>query len=353
MTTLHRGALCILAAAAICVGARPARAQSSTDEALSQAITLYDKLEVEQALLLLRRVISPSSPFEVSRDQRVKAYKYLGAALAILGQADSSVVYFRAALERDPFLDLDPARFTQQEQAALAEAKRRSFSVAVRPVARTEWDPSREEVSFTAVTTHHGALRVEVEAVDGKGPPTVIHDREGDGVREIGWKGILGTRMAPEGLYELRLIGTSSVTGRVDSTSMPFTLRHDFPQLEDTLPALGPNELLPERHPPSAGRASLLKGLALASVALLVPRVAGNSDLGPGGNGLAAGAATAAAGAGVYAFVVRRKQPEIPANIAVNNARRQERAAANAEIVRRNAERLALTRLVLIPGAPR
>lgn len=335
------------------VGVAPRlQGQDNTDEALRQSVTLYENLEVERALVLLRRVISPSSPFEVSREQRVTAYKYLGAALAILGQSDSSIVYFRAALERDPFLDLDPDRFTQQEQAALAEAKRRSFATASRPLVAKRWDPAHEEVSFSVVTTHQAALRVEIQPLEG-GTGAVIYDRETDGVREIAWNGAIGTRLAPAGLYELRVIGRSLLTGRVDSAALPFTIRHDFPQLEDTLPPLLPENLLPERHPASAGRSSLLKGLAVASVALLIPRLAGNGDLRDGGNGLAATAATAAAGAGVFAFVVRRRAPEIPANIARNNARRAERVAANVEIVRRNADRLAQTRLVLAPGAPR
>ena len=349
--TLLRCTRWLLAVGLIAIAPR-LQAQDNTDEVLRNSVGLYEKLQVELALMQLRRVISPSSPFEVSREQRVTAYKYIGAALAILGQRDSSVVYFRAALERDPFLDLDPERFTQQEQAALAEAKRRSFATAARPLTDRRWDPAREEISFSVVTTHQAALRVEIQPLDG-GPAAVIHDRETDGVREIAWNGALGTRLAPEGPYELRLIGRSLLTSRVDSASMPFTIRHDFPQLEDTLPALLPSELLPERHPPSAGRSSLLKGLAVASVALLIPRLAGNGALRDGGNGLATTAATAAAGAGVFAFVVRRRAPEIPANIASNNIRRGERAAVNAEIARRNADRLAQTRLVLIPGAPR
>lgn len=342
----------LLFCAGFLASGRRAAAQGSTDEVLAQAVTLYTNLEVERALMLLRRVISPSSPFEVSRTQRVTAYKYLGAALAILGQTDSSVVYFRAALERDPFLDLDPDRFTQQEQAALGEARRRAFATGLRPLTTHAWDPSSEEVNFTVVTTHQAEVRVEIQSADGQAAD-VIHDREGEGIREIAWKGVLGTRLAPPGLYELRVVGRSVLSGRVDSTSVPFTIRHDFPRLEDTLPPLRAQELLPERHPPSAGRASLLKGLAIAGAALLVPRLAGNGDLRDGGNAVAATAAAAAAGAGVFAFVIRKRDPEIPMNITRNDERRAERAASNEAIARRNADRLALTRLVLVPGGGR
>ena len=353
MIQLRRCLRLAVAAAALTTGVSSSlRAQGSTQETLAQGISLYENLEVERSLLVLRRVISPSSPFEVSREQRVTAYKYLGAALAILGQPDSSVVYFRAALERDPFLDLDADRFTQQEQAALVQARKLTFAAGLRPLVESRWDPRRETVTFALVTTHGAAVRVEIQPADG-GPAFAIHDREGDGIREISWDGVLGTRLAPPGLYELRVVGRSLSSSRVDSTSLLFTMRHDFPPLEDTLPALLASELLPERRPAAAARASLLKGIALASASMLLPRVLGNSRLRDGGNGMATMAGTAAIGAGVMGVVILRRSPEIPANVAANNKRRSERAALNAAITRRNEERLALTKLVLVPGAPR
>ncbi|HEX2778878.1 MAG TPA: tetratricopeptide repeat protein, partial [Gemmatimonadaceae bacterium] len=128
-------ALRLLAAMlALCAAPAAAHAQGNTAEMLAEASRLYDDLQVERAVVLLRRVISPSSPFEVSRDQRVEAYVYLGASLAILGQRDSAVTYFRAALERDPFADLDPARFTARERAAFAEARQRTLAVGARQI---------------------------------------------------------------------------------------------------------------------------------------------------------------------------------------------------------------------------
>ena len=344
--------LVVVGVMSLAAGSSRANAQGSTDEALTQAIALYQNLDVEKAIIILRRVISPSSPFEVSREQRVRAYTYLGATLAILGQADSAVVYFRAALERDPFLDLDAARFTQQEQRALAEAKKASFATAARPLVGGRWDPTREQVTFSVVTTHQAALRVEIRPPDG-GSPAVLLDREGDGIREVAWNGMIGPRLAPPGMYELRIVGRSLLGGRVDSASALFTLRHEFPPLEDTLPDLTPDELLPERHAPSAGRSALLKGLAVAAVTVLIPRLAGNSDLRDGGSGIATMAAGTAAGAGVAAFLIRRRNPEIAANIALNQGRRARRSAENAAIATRNADRIATTRLELVPAVAR
>jgi tetratricopeptide (TPR) repeat protein len=352
MLMLGRVSALLLVPLALIAAPSRATAQSSTDEALNRAIALYEKLDVELAMVILRRVISPSSPFEVSREQRVRAYTYLGATLAILGQSDSAVVYFRAALERDPFVDLDAARFTPQEQRALAEAKRLSFATAARPLVSTRWDPARDQVTFSAVTTHSAALRVEIQPANG-GTPAVLYDREGDGIREVTWNGMIGPRLAAPGMYELRVIGRSLLGGRVDSASASFTLRHEFPTLEDTLPDLSSNDLLPERHAPKAGRSALLKGMAVAAVTILIPRLAGNSELRDGGSGIAATAAGTAAGAGVAAFLIRRRRPEIAANIAINDRRRALRAAENAAIASRNADRIAATRLELIPTVAR
>ena len=75
-------------------------AQASTAEALHQAQDLYERLEIERAVPLLRQVVSPGWAFEVTQDQRVQAYTYLGASLALLGARDSAVLYFRSAIER-------------------------------------------------------------------------------------------------------------------------------------------------------------------------------------------------------------------------------------------------------------
>ena len=56
-------------------------------------------------------------------------------------------------------------------------------------------------------------------------------------------------------------------------------------------------------------------------------------------------------GAGTASYVIRQRNRDIPAN-AVENVRRQTaRALHNAEVRRRNAERIAVTKLELTPAA--
>jgi hypothetical protein len=339
----------LLLAFVLALGAVPslARAQTTTAESITEAIRLYENLQVERSLVMLRSVISPSSPFEVSRDQRVQAYLYIGASLAILGRRDSAVTYFRAAIERDPFADLDPARFTEKERTAFAEARSRTLAVAIRPVGRRRLDPAGDQLPMTVVTSQPAQLRVEVrQAGDTSG--VVLFDRESEGVRELAWSTRLPSGgIAPPGRYALFVRGLAR-SGAVDSAAQLIDLAHDHPALEDTLPPLRPELLLPERVPGSVARGDLARGLGLAAIALAIPVIT-NPRLSNGGQPLAKVAALGGIAAGVAAFVDRRRHPVDHAAIEANAKRRAARAVYNAEVARRNTERLAATRIVVTP----
>ena len=339
----------ILLAVLALLGPSSARAQSNTAETLESAVKLYEELQVERALVMLRQVISPNSPFEVSRTQRVEAYKYLGASLAILGMRDSALVYFRAALERDPFVDLDESAFTPTERGVFAEARRANLSVGLKPVQPARIDPA-EKFSFPMVTTHAADVRVTLRAV-GDTASRVLLQRQVDGPAEVRWDGLRADGRLVAGRYELAVAGRSLTTGSMDSTAVFVDLRLERPELEDTLPALGPADLLPERTGRSTAGMDILRGSGLAAIALLMPRVIGRGGFGTGGSGLFVGTiAAAATGVGIAASLERQRHPEILANVLENRRRRSEHAARNAEIVRRNAERIALTKLVITPA---
>jgi tetratricopeptide (TPR) repeat protein len=338
--------LALVAALGLLLAPRAARAQANTAETLAEAARLYDDLQVERAVVLLRSVLSPSTPFEVSRDQRVEAYLYLGASLAILGRRDSAVVYFRAALERDPFADLDPARFTARERAAFADARNRTLAVGARPILPKRFDPRSDKINIVFVSTHAAAVRVEVRSlVDTTG--TVLFERECDGVREIDWNGTIGGAPVPEGRWAL-VVRARDTAGVSDSASLNFTVAHDHEELEDTLPSLRKDELLPERWPASVATRDLGRGVGLAAIALMIPSL-GSSRLGEGGRPYARIAAAGALAGGIAAFVERRRHPVNSGAIALNNARLLERAVHNTEIARRNAARLAAMQVVIIP----
>jgi tetratricopeptide (TPR) repeat protein len=339
---------CVAAALA---APRAARAQGNTDETLERAVHLYEDLQVERALVMLRQVISPSSPFVVSLSQRVKAYKYLGAAHAILGRRDSASVYFRAAIERDPFVDLDAQSFTPVERDAFAEARLHVFAVAIRPIERTRIDPRTEHMTFVVLSTHDGFLHADLH--DPTGGTSTILASENDGVREIAWDGVLADgRLAMPGRYELVVRGESKINaGRTDSTRLYFDVELDRPALEDTLPALRGEDLLPERYPRSASAVEAAKGIGIALTALAVPAIIGGKTLGAGARGMGIGMAVVGVGVGTAAFAYREQHDAIAPNIAENARRRAERATANAEIERRNEQKIAQTGLVISPAA--
>ena len=339
-----------LAAIVVTATMSPLTAQGSTAELLGQAHEFYERLEVERALPLLRQIVSPNWPFEVTREQRVEAYKYLGACLTLAGKRDSAVLFFRAAIERDPFTELDPNLFTPAQLATFGEAQRRTFAVAVRPVASARVDPRTARVTFTIVVTHAALVDVKLSAV-GTGPRQSLFQGTMDGVREITWDGLFADRrLAPQGRYALAVAGRSRLTGTSDSARVYFDLRHEVAPLEDTLPALDRGALLPERISPEAARRDVAKGLGVAAAALVIAGAA-NGDLGGGERGGAVVVAATAAVTGVVAFLIGRGHGAIPQNIVANARRRAERDSANASVRGRNAGRIAATVLLVSPAA--
>lgn len=329
----------------------PVAAQSSTADLLQQASQFYEHLDVERALPLLRQIVSPNWPFEVTPAERVEAYEYLGACLALTGKRDSAVLYFRAAIERDPFADLDADRFTPTQLGLFAQARRLTFAVAVRPVAAARIDPRTERLSFTLVSTHATTLEARVRPADGTAG-RVLFSGASNGPREVPWDGLLADgRLAPPGRYELTVVGRSTLVPRTDSARVFFDVTHEVTPLEDTLHDLAAGDLLPEQAPRSAATRSLLEGLGVAGATLAISAGLTNPGLRGGlraGAGVVAGVATAS---GVAAFVVRRQHREVPANVAGNVQRRARRAAENEAIRRRNAEKVAATILIVTPAA--
>ena len=336
-----------LVAGAVLAAPHAACAQTNTAESLAEAARLYEDLQVERAVVLLRQVISPSSPFEVSRGQRVQAYTYLGASLAILGMRDSAVTYFRAALERDPFVDLDPTRFTQRERDAFAEARMRTLTVGARPVPTLAFAPRTGAVPVIVVSTQSAHVRVSIERTDDSSAVTLF-ERESDGVRELSWNGIMADGgVARAGRYSIVVRGATAAAA--DSARMPFDLSHQHEPLEAMAPPLTAQQLLPERYPASVAGSAVVRGIALATVAMAIPTF-GPRRLGQDGRPLARGVAAASVAVGVAGFIYRLRHPENREAIAENRRRRAELETRNAAIERRNAARLAELRIIVTPS---
>lgn len=345
----------LVLALALAASAGSLAAQSNTAEMLQRAIRLYEEVEIEQSLVILRQIISPQSQFVVSLEQRVEAYKYLGAALALQAgpaKRDSAITFFRAALERDPFTDLDPRTFNPIQAQVFSTALARTFVVGLKPAATDTLDPRTERLRLRALTSHRGQLRLELR--QGGVVRRVIYEGANERLRDIDWDVLLADgRLVPPGRYEVVALGASHLITRPDtlrdSTRIFVELAHLHAPLGDTIPVLGAADLLPEQHPASAAASDLLKGVAAAGGAILIQSVLANGDLGrsSGGNVVAAGGV----GMGVIAFFARQRNRTIPANIAENARRQAAREQRNTEIRASNADILRETRVVVLPAA--
>lgn len=336
--------------AALVALAVPVGAQDSTTTAaeLGQARDLYDRLELERAMRLLRGIVAPNRAVPVTPEQRVQAYQYLGATHVLLGQPDSAVLYFRIALERDPFLDLPPEEFTPAQVGALSRARHETFAMGTQPIAAGRVDPRTERIRFPFATTHAADVRAELRRNDSV---VNVFEVSSQGPGELVWNGLAGGRLAAPGRYELRVRATSRLLPRTDSASTYFDLRHDVPALEDTLPPLAAQDLLPERTPPSTGLAELGKGAAVAGGVVAIAGPMSSGALGRGNDAQPALVAGVAIAAGIVAFIVQRRVRDIPENIRANEDRRQTWRARQDSVRARNDQRLAATALILAPAA--
>ena len=290
----------VLGLSAVLLAAAAARlpAQTTAAEMLQRAIHLYEQVEVEDAVTMLRQITSPSSTLEVSAEQRAQAYKYLGAVFALQpgeDKRDSAIMYFSVALAQDPAVDLDQQSFTPAQLADFAAARSRTFAIAVRPLRQDTLEYGATMLTFRCVTSHAALLRAELRT--GGVTVLVLYDGPSEGLRQMTWDGSLpGWTQPVAGRYEMALIGHSSVVSQTDSAAVYFDLQVNHAPLVDTVPDLGPQDLLPE-----------------------------------------AGADRSA----------------IPANVAENQRRQANRTATNQTIVARNAEALRRLKLVITPAAGR
>ena len=324
--------------------ARSLSAQRSPAEVLGRGVILYEELQLERAVTLLREVVSPGNT-AATMVERVQAMKYLGAAFALLGRRDSAVAYFRRVLERDPFTDLDPAVFTAQERQLFGIARQKAFVVGVRTLADTAFTPGQAGVSLRFVTTQHARLQAVVRRVN-EADPIATFRWTGEGASESPWDGLdqNGARLA-SGRYQLDVTANATADSASDTLSVRFDVSYDHEPLEDSI-AFDPASLLPERRPPSIARSHLATGLAVAAFAVAMPSVIGHGDL-DGTRKHAVVMAGVSASSGIATFLFLRRGSGLPANVLENARRREANVRLNREIRERNDARLAGARMII------
>ncbi|HJQ22078.1 MAG TPA: hypothetical protein VJ867_17170 [Gemmatimonadaceae bacterium] len=342
--------LVLMAATAPLLAAAPLRAQTTEDN-LKRAVDMYQAFNIEGARPILLNIISPNYLLSVTNEQKVKAFKYLGASYAVLDRRDSAVTFFSAAIDRDPFTDLDPREFSAAELAAFNEAKTKIFKVAVRPV-----EPQRLDSNFVfrLISTQRANLIVEVIKQADTTQKEALFQGDNDGPREIPWNGLLRNgQRADSTFYDLRVRARQPGANAETVERQLFKIEHVFEPLEDTLPSIAQSDLLPEQYPQSSPWRDLIKGSSLALTAVALPLLALDNNVRWVPH--AGVAATVGLASGVISFSYRRAHRAIPANVRENTRRQQQRAIFNAGVRARNAERIGRTIMLICPatGCPR
>ena len=344
-----------------------ARAQQATETRLLNAIARYEAFDVEGARPVLLQIISPGYLEQVTQVQRATAYKYLGASYAVLAAPDTAITYFRAALDFDPFTDLDPAKFAASELEAFNRAKAEIFKVAMREIPgpallRPQPGLALETAAytFTFISTQRSNMRIVLQQtarVPGGDsiPDQILVTGTNDGVRTFAWRGTQNNgQFAPPGTYTI-IVSATSLQGnnaREERDSKTFRLEHLLEPLEDTLPTLNPNDptqLLPTEYRQFAIWQDLIKGGFVGAVAAVaLPGIVG-SDINTLPHALGS-AGLVAVGAGA-SFLYRRKNPQIRVNVAENQRRQKVRSDFNARIRASNDQRRSRTVMVMTPVA--
>jgi hypothetical protein len=330
----------------------------STQQYIDRAVAMYEALQVEAARPLLLNIISPNYLQTVTPEQKVTALKYLGASYALLDNQDSATAFFVAALDFDPFTDLDASKFSAAELVPFNMAKRRIFKLGIRPIAPLVIDPKAETgfYTFQLVTTHRALLTVELIHQGDPSRVETLFQGESDGVRDIRWNGVMSNgQLADSSVYLLRATASSRLAG-TSSASMAtverqfFKVEHSFAPLEDALPELVSGvHLLPEQYPARGPWFDLVKGGSMAMAAVALPLIAFNGDVRWGVH--AAAASALGVGAAIASFSYRHKKREIPENVQENERRKQQRLLFNAGVKARNDARLEARKLIITPAA--
>jgi hypothetical protein len=333
-------------------------AAQSTQDLINRGVAAYTNFQVETAQPLFRQVVSPSWLSPVSPEQKVTAFKYLGASYAVLGQTDSARIFFSAALEFDPFTDLEQEIFSASEQGPFQLAKQQIFNIGVRPILSKVVNPRIDTTGyrFVMVSTHRATFNVELIRQPDSTLREMIYTGNSEGIREVQWDGFMRSvgRIADSANYVLRITATSAINRPANSGPPPtdaeqlfLRIEHSYDPLEDTLAVLPDSLLLQPRIAPMAPWTDLFKGVGFGAAAYGLAAGVLTSDKIWSGHAILAASVSALTGFGSYLF--RSNNRAIPANVAENARRQGQRQAFNDGVRARNAARIAETYLIITP----
>lgn len=263
--------------------AQPSHGQTVAAD-IKTATAAYAASNYELAKSIFSSVLN--GKLQVSTDERVTAYKYLGGYWALQGKADSASGYFIPMLDLDPFATLDQKDFAADEQAAFGRARTRIFKIGIMPVINKtvlnpkSTDPKERTYNFRIGSTHLGSIEVELVNLRDSSREAFPTISQLDGARDISWDGLINTRLADSGTYELRVVGTDRLASSTPyRTNMKFKIDHVFAPLETPLPPFadvktGGTDTLTSRLSGLVPIFDGTKGAFIAAVAAVLPYMA-------------------------------------------------------------------------------
>jgi hypothetical protein len=347
--------------ALLLVSPRLGRAQVA--DSIKKAEIAYAASNFELARSLFSSILA--GKMQVTTEDRVTAYKYLGGYWALQGRADSASGYFVPMLDLDPFASLDQRDFAQDEQNAFNRARLQIFKIGIQPVlAKTvlnplSTDPKDKTYTFRIASTHMASIEVtlvNLRADQTQGTETFPTISRNDGARDITWNGVINTQLADSGTYELRVVGTDQLKSAPPYTAtLRFKVDRVFAPLETPLPPFadvktGGTDTLTSRL---SGFVPLLdgtKGMFVAGLAAALPFIAlsERSRMSGYASHWGAGIALGLTSGTIAAWWGATHRDDTAAKD--ENARRVAvRARYNADVDARNKDRIAKTILIIRP----
>jgi hypothetical protein len=310
--------LCALACVLAAGAPAPARAQTS-DAPFAEGVRAYKDLDFGLAAGLLRRDLARLTAANASVAERAPGFVYLGAADLYRGRPDSAIAVFRRLVLLDPRFRPDRLVFPPEVTSVFDSVRAHTKVVAITVPPDTEVAPGAGAFGAWLFASSFQTVEVTLRYEDGGPFRSLYAGPIGDSLR-VQWDGLDAAGALPPVSRVLLRVASRAPTGELAGiVQLPLDLKIVRP---DTLPWPSPpadSVLLPERAKGGPGARALFGGLLVSGAVAALPAVVG-------GSGTSGGPRIAVAGtigfAGVLGYFLHRPGRPLPANIRVNQERR-------------------------------
>ena len=335
---MTRALLCVVALWLGALAAPGAARAQSAAAVLAQGARAYEDLELDNAAGLLRRALAVQGADALAPADADRALMYLAATELLREHGDSARAVARRLVLANPRFRPDELGFPPQVLTFYETTRRATPAVIGRAPADTAIRPGAEAlaVRLYASTFHDVTATLGTEA--GRVIRTLYAGPIGDSL-DLHWNGLdsSGTAPPPNGRYAITVTSLDRQRRVVRILRLPLEVTQGR---VDTLPHPAPpadSLLLPERQSMRPALRAFAPA-ALAGVAIAVlPSVVANGEDASAARFVVGGTVTIA---GIVAFLSHHPGRSIPANVSHNRTLRDAWRREDAEVTRRNVERV-------------